>query len=65
MQENFQYIHLNPVRAGIAGEPEKYPWSSFARYISKETPSGWLTTAWRLRYFRGKTGEARKAYRSF
>jgi putative transposase len=23
-----RYIHLNPVRAGIAGRPEEYPWSS-------------------------------------
>jgi len=23
-----QYIHMNPVRAGIADRPEEYPWSS-------------------------------------
>ncbi len=60
-----RYIHLNPVRAGIAGEPEKYPWSSYAAYIGKEVPPGWLTTAWLLRYFGKKTAETRKAYRFF
>lgn len=24
------YIHMNPVRAGLAAEPENYPWSSAA-----------------------------------
>ena len=26
-----RYIELNPVRAGMAGEPGAYPWSSYAR----------------------------------
>jgi putative transposase len=60
-----RYIHLNPVRAGIAEQPEKYPWSSYADYIGKESPPGWLTTGWLLRYFGKKTVEARKAYRFF
>lgn len=28
------YIHLNPVRAGIATEPEKYQWSSYRSFIT-------------------------------
>jgi len=27
------YIDLNPVRAGLAGEPRDYPWSSHAHYV--------------------------------
>lgn len=28
-----RYIHLNPVRAGIAKRPEEYKWSSYREYI--------------------------------
>lgn len=28
-----RYIHLNPVRAGLAVAPEGYPWSSFRYYV--------------------------------
>ena len=27
------YIDLNPVRAGLVGDPARYPWSSHARYV--------------------------------
>jgi putative transposase len=60
-----RYIHLNPVRAGIAGRPEGYPWSSYAAYIGKTVPPNWLTIDWLLRYFGKKKGEARRAYRFF
>jgi putative transposase len=60
-----RYIHLNPVRAGIAGRPEEYPWSSYAAFIGKTVPPNWLTIDWLLRYFGKKTGEARQAYRFF
>lgn len=26
-----QYIHMNPVKAGLSSSPEKYPWSSASR----------------------------------
>jgi REP element-mobilizing transposase RayT len=60
-----RYIHLNPVRAGIIGQAEKYLWSSYAAFIGKAVPPSWLTTEWLLRYFGKKTAEARKAYRFF
>ncbi len=60
-----RYIHLNPVRAGIANQPEIFRWSSYAAYIGKTTPPNWLTTDWLLRYFGKKTAEAQKAYRFF
>lgn len=28
-----RYIELNPVRAGLAGQPQDYPWSSYAHHI--------------------------------
>ena len=30
-----KYIHLNPVKAGMAENPEDYPWSSYAGYTGK------------------------------
>lgn len=60
-----RYIHLNPVRAGMATDPEQYRWSSYAAYIGVAGTSQWLTTDWLLRYFGKKTADARKAYRHF
>ena len=31
-----QYVHLNPVRAGIVSQPEAYPYSSYKSFISKK-----------------------------
>jgi len=43
--EKVQYIHLNPVRAGLARRPEDWPWSSVHDYqgslnYAPTTPSG-------------------------
>lgn len=32
-----RYIHLNPVRAGLVGRSEEYPWSSYRAYL-RERP---------------------------
>lgn len=37
-----KYIHLNPVRAGLAKTPEAYPYSSYFTYVTPEKP---LSTA--------------------
>lgn len=42
MDENYlfqaaRYIELNPVRAGLVGRPEDYPWSSAASHIFKKS----------------------------
>ncbi len=60
-----RYIHLNPVRAGIAKMAEQYPWASYAAYINKTATPRWCTTDWLLQYFGNKTTDARKAYRYF
>lgn len=39
-----RYIHLNPVRAGIVDQPEKYAWSSYRSYIGLACVPAWLTT---------------------
>lgn len=34
-KEKLDYIHMNPVRAGLVGNPEDYPWSSAGWYAEK------------------------------
>ncbi|MGH9359952.1 MAG: hypothetical protein ACRD1O_12380 [Terriglobia bacterium] len=36
--EKIEYMHNNPVRRGLVGSPERWPWSSF-RYYFMEDPS--------------------------
>jgi len=35
IRQKLQYIHLNPVRAGLAATPEAYPYSSAPAYAGK------------------------------
>lgn len=46
------YIHLNPVRARLADEPEEYRWSSYGQYLSGEA-SELLSPATVLKYAGG------------
>jgi len=41
-EELSRYIHLNPVKAGIAKKPENYIWSSYQDYIGTRKPQQWL-----------------------
>jgi putative transposase len=36
------YIHLNPVKHGLAARPADWPWSSFHRYVRQ----GWYEEDW-------------------
>ena len=60
-----RYIHLNPVRAGMVDNPEKYKWSSCCQYFRSAKAPPWL--AWEeILIKHGKTlGAARKAYREY
>jgi putative transposase len=64
LQELTRYIHLNPVRAGMVRETEKYPWSSYRAYLGLETIP-WLTTDWVLSQFSKRLSVARRAYMRF
>ena len=37
-----RYVHLNPVRAGLAANPQAYPWSSCAAYFRERGVPDWL-----------------------
>lgn len=62
--ELIRYIHLNPVRAGMANDHEEYPWSSHRAYLGKEFLP-WLTTDWMLGRFGKSVAKARAGYRTF
>jgi putative transposase len=60
-----RYIHLNPVRVGMAEKPGEYPWSSFLSYIGQSKVPAWLKTDFILEYFGQNSADASKKYRVF
>jgi len=60
-----RYVHLNPVRAGLAARPEDFPWSSCRHYFRSRGAPRWL--AWEeVLCLHGRTVRtARRAYRAF
>ena len=36
-----RYIHLNPVRAGLAAHPADWPWSSYLGYADRRRFPNW------------------------
>ncbi len=42
LAEVIRYIHLNPVKAKLVKSPEKYHWSSHARYLKPSSAPPWL-----------------------
>lgn len=59
-----RYIHLNPVRAAMVKDPEKYLWSGHRAYLGKEFLP-WLTTDWMLSQFGKSVSQAQSRYKSF
>lgn len=59
-----RYIHLNPVRAGLAEKPEDFRWSSYnARF---QTPaSDWINHGEILEWFGKERSQQQQAYREF
>ena len=59
-----RYIHLNPVRAGLAQRPEDYRWTSYRAYIDKaKSPLVDITDT--LSCFSDSIVRAVRAYKSF
>lgn len=59
-----RYIHLNPVRAGLAASPGEYPWSSHAVYTGIRQ-SSWVCTSFTLRMFSEDPQRAIRGYREW
>lgn len=64
LAELVRYIHLNPVRAKLVKDPEKYFWSGHRAYIEQENLP-WLTTDWVLSQFGRRLKSARARYGEF
>jgi hypothetical protein len=64
-RELSRYIHLNPVRAGMARQPEQWRWSSCAAYFRGRRTPPWLTCERVLAEFGADESATRAAYRRF
>lgn len=62
--ELVRYVHLNPVRAGIAATADEYPWSGHRGYLGKELIP-WLTSDYVLSIFSQGTEQSREECESF
>jgi REP element-mobilizing transposase RayT len=60
-----RYIHLNPVRAGLAARPEEFPWSSCRHYFGHRGAPPWLVWEEVLCLHGRTVRAARRAYRAF
>jgi len=60
------YVELNPVRACLVKEPEKYRWCSLAFHVQTNNRGGWLSTDFGLEEFGVSSPAERLArYRAF
>jgi len=62
--ELIRYIHLNPIRARVVTDPEKYLWTSHLRYLGK-VKDDLIEDDFVLRQFGKKKTIARRRYRQF
>jgi putative transposase len=49
--EVVRYIFLNPVRAGVCGTPDDWPWSSYAATVGRSVAPAFLATEMVLELF--------------
>lgn len=62
--ELVRYIHLNPVRAKVVTDPEKYLWTGHLSYLGK-VRDGLIEEDFVLGQFGGRKSLARRRYRQF
>ena len=62
--ELVRYVHLNPVRAGVAASPEEFRWTGHRGYLGKEFIP-WLATDFVLSMLSANIGQARTDYEAF
>jgi putative transposase len=46
LSDVMQYIHQNPVKRGLVGEPQHYPWSSCHHYLTGEPGTVEIEAEW-------------------
>jgi putative transposase len=47
IRQKLNYIHMNPVRAGLCDHPAKWPWSSYHSYLPHEPGAVPIEVDWR------------------
>jgi len=57
------YIHLNPVKAGLASVAEEYRWSSVRLYCEEYAPESFVAPYFILNILSGKGDNGRQIYR--
>ena len=60
-----RYVVLNPVRAGMVGDPGDWPWSSYGPTVGIADAPEWLETDGLLAQFGSRRARAVQAYRKF
>jgi REP element-mobilizing transposase RayT len=50
------YVHLNPVKAHLVGDPAEASWTSHAAYLNRASRPEWLSTAEHLELLGGEEG---------
>jgi len=60
-----RYVVLNPVRAGMVGHVQEWPWSSYRATAGIDAAPAWLSTDWLLSQFGGQKRRSRDQYRRF
>lgn len=60
-----RYVVLNPVRAGMVGNPADWPWSSYRASAGLEPAAPWLAVDGLLAQFAGQRGRAQTRYVHF
>jgi putative transposase len=64
LHELVRYIHLNPVRAGVARNPQDYKWSGHLCYLGI-TSKSWLTVEYVLSQYSKGESTAQRRYEEF
>lgn len=60
-----RYIVLNPVRANMLKDINRYLWSSYPATVGSQPASAWLTTDWVLGQFGKRRAVAQRKYAEF
>jgi len=60
-----RYVVLNPIRAGMVAQIERYPWSSYPATMGLADCPAWLETDWVLGQFAKTRAVARRRYADF
>lgn len=65
LAEVSRYLHLLPVKAGLAKSPTHYEWSSFPGYVYKKKREDWISYSTILGMFNGATQKSAFSYQKY